>query len=76
MGFTFPLKIFVWPDLYRNCLTELELLVVELKQMGSTIIMGDFNAHLGSLGGPRGNGSPNFQGYLLQQHIIKCDAAL
>lgn len=35
--------------------------------------MGDFNAHLGSLGGPRGYGSPNFQGYLLQQHIIKCD---
>ena len=57
-------------DLYRNCVTELELLVVESKQMGPTIIMGDFNAHLGSLGGLRGNGSPNFQGYLLRQHSV------
>ena len=60
-------------DLYRNCLTELEQLVMESKRMGPTIVMGDFNAHLGSLGGPRGEGSPNYQGYLLQQHILKCD---
>ena len=57
-------------DLYRNCLTELEQLVMESKRMGPTIVMGDFNAHLG---GPRGEGSPNYQGYLLQQHILKCD---
>ena len=60
-------------DLYRNCLTELEQLVIESKRMGPTVVMGDFNAHLGSLGGPRGCSNPNFQGYLLQQHILKCD---
>ena len=60
-------------DLYRNCLTELEQLVVESKRMGPTVIMGDFNAHLGCLGGPRGFGSPNIQGHLLQQHILNCD---
>ena len=35
--------------------------------------MGDFNAHLGNLGGPKGEGSPNQQGILLQEQIIKND---
>ena len=42
-------------DHYHNSLAELEQLVM---QMGPTIVIDDFNAHLGSLGGPRGNRSP------------------
>ena len=51
----------------------LEQLVYESRQLGPTVVMGDFNAHLGSLGGPKGVGTPNHQGLLLQQHIIKSD---
>lgn len=48
-------------DLYCNCLTELEQLVLcESKQLGPTIVMGV--PHLGSLGGPKGNGSPSHLG--------------
>ena len=36
-------------------------------KIGPTIIGGDFNAHLGSLGGPKGLGDPNVQGILLDQ---------
>ena len=52
-------------DLYHTCLTELEELVMESKQMGPTMVLGDFNSHLGSLGGPRGRGNINAQGYYL-----------
>ena len=60
-------------DLYRSCLTELEQLVCESMQLGPIAVMGDFNAHLGNLGGPKGEGSPNQQGLLLQEQIIKND---
>ena len=33
------------------------------------IIAGDFNAHLGTLVGPRGSGTPNLRGLLLKQLI-------
>ena len=35
--------------------------------------MGNFNTHLGNLGGPNGNGNPNHQGLLLHQHVVKSD---
>ena len=35
--------------------------------------MGDFNAHLGVLGGVRGIGEPNQQGVLLHQLITRCN---
>ena len=35
--------------------------------------MGNFNAHLGTLGGVRGTGQPNQQGLLLQQLITRCN---
>lgn len=59
-------------DLFRSCLTELEQLVCKSKQLGPTVVLGDFNTHLGKLGSPRGNGNTNFQG-LLFQYIIKSD---
>ena len=36
------------------------------------VIVGDFNAHLGSLGGVRGQGNPNQQGILLHQFLVRC----
>ncbi len=44
-------------DLYRGCLSDLERLVCESRQLGPTVVMGDFNAHLGSLGGLKGCGN-------------------
>ena len=42
------------PNYYRECLMELECITENLKQLGPTIIMGDFNAHLVFFGGPKG----------------------
>ena len=37
------------------------------------LVLGDFNTHLGSLGGERGTGSPNLQGVLLNEVMNWCD---
>ena len=60
-------------DYFRECIVELECIAEESKQMGPTIIMGDFNTHLGALGGPRGRGNPNSQGVLLHDLLQRCD---
>ena len=60
-------------DYYLECIVELERITEESKQLGPTIIMGDFNAHLGTLGGPRGHGDPNSQGVLLHELLQRCD---
>ena len=60
-------------DYYLECIVELERITEESKQLGPTIIMGDFNAHLGTLGGPRGRGDPNSQGVLLHELLQRCD---
>ena len=52
-------------DCYRDHLQELERIVSNSVLLGLVIILGDFNAHLGSLGGVRGTGNPNLQGILL-----------
>ena len=46
-------------------LIELERVISESAHMGPVIIAGDFNAHLGSMWGPRAHRSPNVQGILL-----------
>ena len=54
-------------------LIELERLVTEAQQCGLVVVLGDFNAHLGHLGGPRGIGrSPNSQGLLLSEWADRC----
>ena len=58
---------------YSEHLIELERVISEQQRHGPIIIMGDFNAHLGTLGGVRGIGQPNQQGLLLQQLITRCD---
>ena len=52
---------------------ELERLISDQQQQGPVIVVGDFNAHLGTLGGHRGVGDPNQQGMLLQQLITRCN---
>ena len=46
-------------ECYSEHLIELERVVSEHQPHGPVIIMGDFNAHLGTLGGERGMGQPN-----------------
>ena len=60
-------------DYYRECIVELERITEESKQLGPTIIMGDFNTHLGTLGSPRGHSDPNSQGVLLHELLQRCD---
>ena len=66
-----------FPDLginfYCTCLTKLEELVIESKHLGPTVVIGEFIAHLGSLGSPRGRGNTYAQGYHLHQNFIKCN---
>ena len=56
-----------------SCLTELECITEDSKQLGPTVIMGDFNAHLGTLGGPKGCGDPNSQGVLFHELLWRSD---
>ena len=60
-------------EYYCEHLMELERLISDQQQQGPVIVMGDFNAHLGTLGGCRGVGDPNQQGMLLQQLITRCN---
>ena len=41
--------------------------------MGPIVVAGDFNAHLGQLGGPRDMGESNQQGVLLDLVLRRCD---
>ena len=59
-------------DCYGEHLIELERLISEGQQLGPIVITGDFNAHLGTLDGVRGQGSPNQQGILLHQLLVRC----
>jgi hypothetical protein len=58
---------------YTEHLIELERVISEHQNYGPVVIMGDFNAHLGVLGGVRGIGEPNQQGILLHQLITRCN---
>ena len=63
-------------DYRHECIVELERITEESNQLGPTIIMGDFNAHHGTLGGPRGHSNPNSQGVLLHELLQRCDLLL
>ena len=58
---------------YRKHLVELERVISEAEQIGSVVVLGDFNAHLGVLGGCRGIGEANQQGVLLEDLLRRCD---
>ena len=40
-------------DLFHDCLVELERVISESECLGPVFVVGDFNAHLGSMWGPR-----------------------
>ena len=49
----------------KEYLHELENTILALQSDGPIMVLGDFNAHLGCMGGPRGMGEANLQGKLL-----------
>ena len=60
-------------QVYCDHLVELERLVTEAQQYGLVMVLGDFNAHLGHLGGSRGSGSaPNPQGLIVKEWADRC----
>ena len=44
---------------FSECMLALEEEINRLHHAISIVIAGDFNAHLGTLAGPRGSGAPN-----------------
>ena len=60
-------------ECYSEHHIELERFISEHQQHGPMVIMGDFNAHLGTLGGGTGIGKPNQQAILLHQLIARCN---
>ena len=60
-------------DVYGKHLVILERVITESESLGSVVIVGDFNAHLGKLGGSRGLGDPNVQGVLLHDLLDRCE---
>ena len=63
-------------DVYKEHLVELEQIVSDSLLLGPVVVVGDFNAHLGSLGGPRGVGDMNVQGVILYELMIRCDLSV
>lgn len=59
-------------QLQRSHVVELELVISELKLLGPVVVGGDFNAHLGELGGPRECGGINVQGVLMHEMMARC----
>ena len=56
-------------DEYQSCLSDLEEVLNTLPRSQPVVIAGDFNAHLGRLGGPKCNDTPNAQGRALKDLI-------
>jgi len=49
-------------DCYKEHVIELERVISESELLGPVAVLGDFNAHLGGLGGHVGVGESNLQG--------------
>ena len=63
-------------DAFVEHLLELEHVISELKLLGPVFILGNFNAHLGALGGQRGVGNTNNQGVLLYEMLGRCNLSV
>ena len=57
-------------ETYQEHLAELERCISESSLLGGVMVLGDFNAHLGSLGGIRGCGDSNVQGVLVSDRWL------
>ena len=60
-------------DIFREHSVEFERVISELELLGPVVVTGDFNAHLGKLGGSRGAGDVNMQGVLLHKMMGRCN---
>ena len=58
-------------DVFRSCLHTLEDLITN--HCGPVILAGDFNCHVGTVGGPRGSRNSNLQGELLLEMVQNND---
>ena len=47
-------------------------MISESKLLGPVVVIGDFNVHLGELGGPRGRGNPNLRGVMVHEMLTRC----
>ena len=56
---------------YKSCLDELDDLIFRLSQLGQVVIGGDFNAHIGKIGGPRSFDSVNRKGLVMRALVEK-----
>ena len=65
-------RISSFKKIYEEHLIELERAISESSLLGSVIVLGDFNAHLGRLGGIRGRGETNVQGVLVNDMLARC----
>ena len=55
--------------IYKRYVEQLENIIYQLHARGTLIIMGDFNAHIGNLGGPRCFGEINSRGLAIRDMI-------
>ncbi len=60
-------------ETYREYLVVLERAITESQSLGPVVVVGDFNAHLGKLAGPKGLGDANTQGVMLYDLMCRCD---
>ena len=60
-------------ECYCNHLVELKHLISQKQQLGTVLITGEFNVHLGTLGGARGQGGANQQGILFHKLLVRCN---
>ena len=58
------------PTTFMQCTLELEAILNRYSEEGGAVVIaGDFNAHLGTLAGPRGTGPPNQRGFIVKDLI-------
>lgn len=59
---------------YKICLDGLDDIIFQLSHLSEVLIAGDFNAHIGSIGGPRSFNTVNRRGlelgYLIEKHRL------
>ena len=61
-------------DCNKEYLVELERIISESQIMGAVLVTGDFNAHIGGLGGLRGLGDPGARGCCYMYEMMeKCN---
>ena len=63
-------------DIFREHLVELEHVISESELLGPVVVTGEFNAHIGKLGGSRGAADVNLQRVLLHEMMEWCNLSV